>query len=651
MILLQELGYLALAIVQAGAYICKSGCSLSQYSEMYGERRAMFLEEYQNHVQKIDDYEWTVYTTWTVSFEKLSTQASTFLTICSFFHHDGIPAEMFRKASSSIMDFVLYDSQGSKGLAIAKEFLSSFRTEDGVWDPHKFLTVMTEIRSYSLIDSDKRNEIYSIHPLVHSWTRTRVLDVSTIHECSQYVLGMSIEWKFESVDLTFRRMLLPHVNASLQDRLIPEMATSLSLVFYESGHWKRTEELAVESLDMMKRVLGDEHPDTLSRVRGVAVAHQGRLKEAEELMKMILRRKFLSGQHFVLATDVMGDLALLYMDQGRLKEAEELSVKAMVIWKQILGEEDPQMLTSVVNLSSVYSSQGRWKEAEELGVKVTETRKRVLGDDHPSTFVSMGNLATTYRNLGRWKEAEELCETVMNFRKKVLGEEHPGTIASMVNLTTVYLSQGRWKKAEEVGVKAMEMSKRVHGDEYPETLTSIANLSSVYSSQGRLKEAEELGVKLVETRKRILGDDHPSTLTSMANLSTEYSNQGRWKEAEELSETVMKTRKRVLGKEHPHTLESIKHLASTYSVLGRLKEAEELIAEVMEVSKRVRGEEHPDTLSCMSSLATMYLGQRRWKEAEQLKVVEKMKRVLGEDHPDTLITIETFRQFGEQLSR
>jgi len=97
----QELGYLPLAVVQAGAYISRSECSLSRYLKMYKERRGL-LEEYGDQAQKIDDYGWTVYTTWVISFERLTPQASKFLEICAFLHHDGISEANFQKAASNI---------------------------------------------------------------------------------------------------------------------------------------------------------------------------------------------------------------------------------------------------------------------------------------------------------------------------------------------------------------------------------------------------------------------------------------------------------------------------------------------------------------------------------------------------------------------
>ncbi|KAJ7852988.1 P-loop containing nucleoside triphosphate hydrolase protein [Mycena leptocephala] len=77
--IVKEMCYLPLAIVQAGAFISQSG-ALNSYLDIYMRNRAQLLSEKpSNH----DNYEWTVYTTWQMSFEQLSHQLRC---SCSFVH-------------------------------------------------------------------------------------------------------------------------------------------------------------------------------------------------------------------------------------------------------------------------------------------------------------------------------------------------------------------------------------------------------------------------------------------------------------------------------------------------------------------------------------------------------------------------------------
>ncbi|EDN05636.1 conserved hypothetical protein [Histoplasma mississippiense (nom. inval.)] len=243
-----------------------------------------------------------------------------------------------------------------------------------------------------------------------------------------------------------------------------------------------------KAVEIKKRVLGTEHPDTLAS---------------------------------------MGNLAAIYWSQERWKEAEELDVQVVDISQRVLGVENRDTLACMANLASIYWNQGRLKEAEKLDVQVVEISQRVLEAEHPDTLVSMANLASTYLCQGRWKEAEELNVQVVEIRKRVLGAEHPDTLASMDILASIYRSQRQLKEAEELLMQVMEISSRVLGTEHPDTLTSMGNLAATYQSQGRWKEAEEQEVQVVEIRKRVLGAEHSSTLTSMNILASIYGSQGR----------------------------------------------------------------------------------------------------------------------------
>ncbi|KAJ7144735.1 P-loop containing nucleoside triphosphate hydrolase protein, partial [Mycena crocata] len=170
----KALCYLPLAIIQAGAFISKSG-ALHSYLELYSSNKARLLSE--KPAQSHDDYRWTVYTTWQISFDQLSRPAAMLLQLCSFLHHQGIFEEIFSKASyykPSFDEPSWFRTQ--EELKQPLEFLSHFLSPDGAWDPLRFTDITNEIRSYSLINFNSQNNHFSIHPLVHEWTQTVLSD-------------------------------------------------------------------------------------------------------------------------------------------------------------------------------------------------------------------------------------------------------------------------------------------------------------------------------------------------------------------------------------------------------------------------------------------------------------------------------------------
>ena len=56
-----------------------------------------------------------------------------------------------------------------------------------------------------------------------------------------------------------------------------------------------------------------------------------------------------------------------------------------------------------------------------------ETRKGVLGQEQPDTLTSMYNLAYTFKSQGCIEKAVTLMAQVVNLRSDKLGENHPDT--------------------------------------------------------------------------------------------------------------------------------------------------------------------------------------------------------------------------------
>ncbi|KAJ7120229.1 hypothetical protein C8R44DRAFT_921274 [Mycena epipterygia] len=144
--IVKVLHFLPLAIIQAGAFISKSG-DLEGYLALFDQNRARLLS--QKPVQSHDDYAWTVYTTWQISFDQLSQPAATFLQLCSLLHHQGISEQIFKTAAA----YKFGPSSPSKEeLQLPLKFLSQFLGPDGVWDSFCFIEMTNEARAYSLLN-------------------------------------------------------------------------------------------------------------------------------------------------------------------------------------------------------------------------------------------------------------------------------------------------------------------------------------------------------------------------------------------------------------------------------------------------------------------------------------------------------------------
>jgi hypothetical protein len=351
--------------------------------------------------------------------------------------------------------------------------------------------------------------------------------------------------------------------ADLWKRHQPEGARSLdtlsglAAMLHAQGRFGEAEEVERQILESSERVLGSDHPDTLSSMNNLA------------------QTLYAKG------------------DRARAQELQEQVVEAMA---RLQGKEHPDTLTSTNNLAQTLKAQGDLARAQELEKQVLETRARLQGKEHPDTLMSMNNLAQTLKAQGSLARAHELQEQVLEARARLLGKEHPDTLTSMNNLAQTLKAQGDLARAHELQEQVVEAMARLLGKEHPNTLTSMNNLAQTLYAQGDLAGARRLQEQVLEARARLLGKGHPNTLTSMNNLAQTLYAQEDLAGARKLQEQVVEAMTRLLGKKHPNTLTSMLNLAQMLQTEGDLAGAEQLYRLALEGRKRsVLGADHPDT--------------------------------------------------------
>ncbi|KAJ7050973.1 hypothetical protein C8F01DRAFT_1237518 [Mycena amicta] len=639
----QELHCFPLAIVQAGAFIDKSPRlkqDISRYVQLYQKNKAKLLSE--KPAQSTEDYNETVYTTWRMSFDQISQLeplAAEFLQLCSFIHFEEISEDIFERAST----FVIKNGPLDPTLEVLEssfKFLSKFREADMTWNSLAFENITSELCGYSLMTWQRG--AYSIHPLVHQWSRTTITDLDLVgsRKLMLGLLGMAAAC---SIELMHKIQLLLHVVqlSEEMDMIGTGFEGPFGSVFHAGGMYRVAENLQMHVVTESRSILGAEHPDTIHAMANLAATYctLGRYTDAQTLEKKVLeqRTRVLGAEH-PDTIHAMANLAATYRSLGRYTDAQTLEEKVLEQRTRVLGAEHPHTILAMANLAATYRSLGRYTDAQTLNEKVLEQRTRLLGAEHPDTIRVVANLAATYHSLGKYTDAQKLLETVLEQQTRLLGAEHPDTIRAMANLAATYDSLGQYADAQTLEEKVLEQRTRVLGAEHPDTIRAMANLAATYRTMGRYTDAQTLEEKVLDQQTRLLGAEHPDTILAVANLAATYDSLGQYADAQTLKEKVLEQRTRVLGAEHPDTMRAIVNLAATYHSLGKYADAQKLVETVLEQQTSLLGAEHPDTIQAMANLAATYHRLGRHTDAQTLeeKVLEQRTRLLGAEHPDTI---------------
>jgi tetratricopeptide (TPR) repeat protein len=223
-------------------------------------------------------------------------------------------------------------------------------------------------------------------------------------------------------------------------------ASTLAQAREGEGRYAEAERIIREVLGVSRRVLGEEHPDTLTHA---------------------------------------SNLAKSLWNQGKFAGAERIHREVLGARKQVLGEEHAATLTSGSNLALSLLKQGKHAEAEPIQRLVLGARKRVLGEDHPDTLRSASHLAVLLGHRKKYEEAEHIIREALGAQRRVLGEEHPDTLSSANNLATSLCAQGKYAEAEQIQGKVLWARKQVLGEEHPVTRATAESLEALRSNMRR----------------------------------------------------------------------------------------------------------------------------------------------------------------------
>ncbi|KAJ7327429.1 hypothetical protein DFH08DRAFT_1026306 [Mycena albidolilacea] len=201
----------------------------------------------------------------------------------------------------------------------------------------------------------------------------------------------------------------------------------LAIAYLDLGQFNKAQELAMSAVEKQSQLLGEYHPDTLWPMHTLAYMYHllgqfteaedqyhivvekrmNQLKKAENLLTVVFdKQKKVLGEEHPDTIFTMGQLASTYNHLSQLSAAEELATVALERHQKVFGEDHPETLWIMGELA--FQQQGQLEHAEELLVTVLEKRRKLLGDDHPYTRWTTEKLANIYQSMGKLQAAEEL---------------------------------------------------------------------------------------------------------------------------------------------------------------------------------------------------------------------------------------------------
>ena len=207
----------------------------------------------------------------------------------------------------------------------------------------------------------------------------------------------------------------------------------LAYTYVLSGQYQKAGPLYKESMTVLARELGQDHPEMATSWRQI-----GELQET----------------------------------LGEYDKAVSLYKKALAILEKMRGPEHPVLANILAKLAALCMELEMEKEAVPLYERLVRIQEKALRPTHPQLAISLNSLAESYRLQGRYADAFACYQKSLGINETLHGPEHPSVAAILQELAKLCLSQRQPEEAAQyqqraaaIFQKSVEASEKKSGQE------------------------------------------------------------------------------------------------------------------------------------------------------------------------------------------
>ncbi|KAK7737416.1 hypothetical protein SLS53_006489 [Cytospora paraplurivora] len=589
----KELGYLPLALDQAGAFIYMVPCPIGDFMDKFKKQKEKLLSDPEFRGED-NSRNLPIYTTFDISHEAIQTFANKrsdphralkatyalqLLNLVCFYHNEGCLANMFNCAAVTRF---LCDRASWFPLKAEDTSLDQFVTlsldptdESYEWKPQSFRLGMGFLEEFSLISYDHDSMYSNMHVLVHDWARTRMAKQQRYEwgSAARCILMDSLDANDTRELIIHRRNLVPHLDTCLKYvggydddlGLEAEYQTRIAKTYEDADRIQKASQAHLKAVVYASRAFGVLEEDVLDIISALAKfsKRHGYEKKAEQSWLEVIDRR------------------IIKYDEERWRIAHKKSRQGSsrtprdTINEDYNGEalDEPKLRDDKVSLTALYVNQSRWDDARRQIEDILEwdrRRARSPGDDEDKFVLRARDLAR--RISGQKAKQITVQEARENHLKaeEMWGPDDRETIKRRRILAERLEKEGLLRDAEGHFEYIFRWYQKTHGGIASETMQAWLQLAENLNAQDRPIEAMGIQTVVLQRYRTRLGPDHPRTLMCQLRLSYTYAAAGFFEMGIMYCRDCLGKYKAVYGAEHQQTRVTALQLRQSQEVLASM---------------------------------------------------------------------------------
>ncbi len=522
--LAKELGYLPLALAQAGAYIQQCGISVKEYLNIYRQHSMQLLadetlpvysdEPISENSEKEKKIKKTIATTWVISLkaifeeEKKDGNESLVLPVLhamSYLHADNIPRALLEQWIQVIE-----------------------QAEDSISSQLKLNKVIRLLHAYSIIQINVEKTAVSMHRLTQMVIRHPF--VKKIYPKKNKVRADFNKNRKENV---FEKLLPQYV-----EYILNNLAEIICLEFDEKmgdeeigiyqysllAHLKSL----VNHIDGLKlsKILDESLANMLSSIGRVLHRYLGVPIEAKayyERSLQILEGKY--GKSHVNLVGVLVNFGDAQYQLGNNISQISMQERALKIEEAEYGIQDIRLVSTLLNLASGYQICGELEVMKALAERALMIQETQYGKDNYRIAHTLSVIATAYGGVGNANKKKCLLERALEILEMHHGKDHYATATILHNLANANSVLGNSKASNTLYKRALQIEENKYGKDHWQVAITLASFGATFIPHN-LDKAEEMLKRALTLLKTHFGKYNVHVFNNTFNLISVYKARG-----------------------------------------------------------------------------------------------------------------------------
>ncbi len=280
-------------------------------------------------------------------------------------------------------------------------------------------------------------------------------------------------------------------------------------------------------------------------------------------------------------------LARIYLEDGDPAAARPVLEKALAhLELAARGVDDVAHAATAFNLALVLQAQADPEGARTLFEKALALEERELGNDHPELVSTLVELAGCVEKLGDVVRARGHLLRAHAILSATHGPDAPDLAAVLGALARLHVACGQPDKGRPLLERLLAIRRRELGSQHPDLVVTLNNLAYLAEAAEDVVEARRWRERALALGEQAWGPDHPNLAPTLESLGALLWAGEHWDDCRTVNERLLRIRMAELGPDHPAIALKLQDLAALEARAGQPVRAADLFACALDALER-----------------------------------------------------------------